>query len=151
PALVRHARPGGRALAAMLLVLGAGLALYARAGSHLFDSLRVYAEHWRYNDFAFAWLRGHVDDPLRARRIAAAATCVVVGVTALGARTVAGGAVAALGATLLVTPTVHAWYLLWPLVLVPLCPSRAVLAWSATIPLAYHFAYPALGQAVIPD
>src|SRR5262249_6154481 len=44
----------------------------------------------------------------------------------------------------LVTPTIHPWYVLWPLVLAPLAPSAAVLAWSATVPLAYHFSH-ALG------
>lgn len=151
PALLRHAPPRGRALLLAAAVTVLCFAWYAPAGSHLFDSLRAYAEHWRFNDFGFAWLRGHVDDPMRARRIAA----IAGGVAALGcawvARSAAGAACGALLAALLCAPTVHPWYLLWPLVLVPLCMNRAVIAWSATIPLAYHFFYPAAGHPAAND
>jgi len=151
PAFLRHAPPRGRALLAAGAVAGACFAAYAGSGSHLFDSLRAYAEHWRFNDFAFAWLRTQVDDPLRARRLAAITIAAIAVTSALAARSLAGAACGGLLGALLCAPTVHPWYLLWPLVLVPLCTSRAVIVWSATIPLAYHFFYPAAGHAAAAD
>jgi hypothetical protein len=40
-------------------------------------------------------------------------------------------------AALLVSSTVHPWYLLWPLALLPLRFSPATWVWSLTVPLSY--------------
>ncbi|MEM0915702.1 MAG: hypothetical protein AAGK09_13995 [Planctomycetota bacterium] len=54
---------------------------------------------------------------------------------------VATASIALFLAALLLSSTVHPWYLLWPLVLVPLAPggvaSAAVLVWSVVVALAY--------------
>jgi len=46
----------------------------------------------------------------------------------------------ALAAVWLLTPTLHPWYLLWPLPLAALLPARGLLAWAAAAPLAYEAA-----------
>src|SRR5262249_7306304 len=95
PAFVRHARPRARAILAAAMVLVPPFALYELAGWLRFDSLRAYAENWRYNDFAFAWLRMHVQDPLVARRIAGGATLALAVACGCAARSLAGGATGA--------------------------------------------------------
>lgn len=143
--LAAPAPPRPRALLAAAAVFAAVLAPYATAGWKLFDSLRVYAEHWRYNDIFFRLVQALVAEP-RWARIASGG--VLLGVLALLARSrgrFENRLMAALAASLLLSPTVHPWYLLWPLALLPLAPSRALFAWSGTIVLAYVYLYPAFG------
>jgi len=142
-------RLGVRGWIAFTVVLAALAAGFLPAGSHLFDSLRAYAEHWRYNDLGFALLTTVVHDPQRAR-------VVVFGIAVVGLVLAARWRVplerrvlAALAIALVFSPTLHAWYLLWPLALVPLAPSSVMLAWSGTIALAYLNAHPAFGSGPI--
>ena len=50
-----------------------------------------------------------------------------------------------LTALVALSPTVHPWYLLWPLALVPLVPAPALFVWSGSIACAYGFLYPVAG------
>lgn len=150
PTYARAAPPRLRALMATVAVVGGSYALYAGAGSHLFDSLRTYAEYWRYNDCLFSLLQRLVHDPRHARRIAAGLAGLACVAAALWNAPLERRARVALTAALALSPTVHPWYLLWPLALVPLAPSRPVLAWSLMIGLAYLFGSPAFGIGPLP-
>jgi hypothetical protein len=46
----------------------------------------------------------------------------------------------AFAALWLLAPTMHPWYLLWPLPFAALVPARGLLLWGATVPLAYEAA-----------
>jgi hypothetical protein len=145
PAFLAVAPPRKRGIAAAVLFLLAVFAPYAGAGMHLFDSLRVYAEHWRYNDLLFALVQRFSADPHHARMVALGLTGAGGLAVAVWRRPLEQRALAALTLTLLLSPTIHPWYLIWPLALVPLAPNTAILAWSATLPIAYLHLFPAFG------
>lgn len=150
PAFARRVPLRVAGVVAVVVVLGVGFAFYARAGSHLFDSLRVYGLVWRGNDLVFAALHAVLRDLAWTRVVAFACVVGVLAVSLRGTRSLAPAMLLAFGGTLVCAPVVHPWYVLWPLVLVPLAPSAAIVAWSATAPLAYHFLYPAFGRRPAP-
>jgi hypothetical protein len=143
-------RPRWRDASAGVLVLGLSTAVYAHAGAALFRSLRMYAEHWRYNDLVFSLLQSRIDSPLRARWVAAGLfVALCAGLWRARAR-LETKAMAALAGALLLSPTVHPWYLLWPVALMPLRPTGSLFVWSGTIALSYLFLYPAFGAGPLP-
>ena len=145
PAMVRSAPPRGRALAVAAAVAVAAWIPFAGAGSHLFDSLRVYAEHWRYNDILFALVQVPFDEPRHARTAALLLTGTACVAIAVWRASLERRVLAALATALALSPTIHPWYLLWPLAFVPLAPSPGVIAWSGTITFAYLHLFPAFG------
>ena len=149
PAFARRVPPTPARVVAAVLVLGAGFACFATAGTHLFDSLRVYSTTWRGNDFVFGGVQAILRDLEWTRIVTLACVVGVIAVTMHRRLSLAGAALLALGGAIACAPVVHPWYLLWPLVLVPLAPSAALVAWSLTAPLAYHVLYPAFGNAPV--
>jgi hypothetical protein len=145
PFFMQEAPPRPRRLLAAFAVAGLACAPYAGAGMHLFDSLRLYADHWRYNDLVFSILQAVVPSPRAARLLAAAMLCG--GIIALLRSRLGFEArcLAALTAGVVLSPTIHPWYLLWPLALTPLQPSLPLFVWSGTVALSYLFLHPALG------
>jgi hypothetical protein len=146
PVVARAARPRLPALAAAAALLLVVTLPYVDAGRALFDSLLLYTEKWRFNDMLF----GALDRLLPSHWWAKAATAALLGALAvllLRRRVAVEPAVMALFAALIfVSPTVHPWYLLWPLALIPLVPWTPLFIWSGTIALAYTFLYPVAGR-----
>ena len=143
PLLVRASRPTARAVAAALGVLALTTLAFASSGSHLFDSLWLYAEKWRYNDALFAALAAALGSLWWAKIVAAAALLVILGATVWRREPLERGALWVLSALVLLSPTIHPWYLLWIVALLPWVPHRALFAWSGSIVFAYWFLYPA--------
>ena len=124
---------------AAAIALAAVIALslpYLGAGTKLFGGLVTYAEHWEFNAGLFRLL-AVVFGPDGAR--ATGAVCIIG--SALWAtwhswkieRTLYW----LLGIALLLSPTIHPWYVLWILPLAALRGGRAWLALSGTVFLAY--------------
>jgi hypothetical protein len=150
PAFLRVVPPRWGAAATALGILSATALPFVAAGPHVFDSLRAYAEHWRYNDLVFSLVHRFVTEPRVARRVVLLIGLLLCAAVAFWKVPLERRVLVALAGTLLLSPTVHPWYLLWPLVFVPLVPSRTVVAWSGTISLAYLFLFPALGRGPFP-
>jgi hypothetical protein len=142
PLLLRARRPPLTAVA----VAAAGLALvtlpFAGAGARLFDSLWLYAEKWRHNDGLFAALAALTGSLWWAKALAATLVLAVLGAAFRRREPVEVGALWVLATLVLVSPTIHPWYLLWVVVLLPLVPHQALFVWSGSIVFAYLFLHP---------
>lgn len=125
---------------------------YAGAGAALFSGLGAYADRWRFDPGLFRVLAALLGDPRRARIAAAAVVGGVVGWGVLRAWPVERAAFWTLGAALLLSPTLHPWYLLWVLPLAFLRRSRAWVLWSGLVFLGYAGldAYRATGSWPLP-
>lgn len=135
PPLTR--RLGRRFALACGLALLVGYLPYLGAGSALFTGLTTYAEHWRFNAGAFVLLE-RVFPPGRPARWAAGA--IVLGVVAWATfrrfdpeRSLFW----VLGTGVVVSPTVHPWYVLWLLPFAALRKSRPWLLLSGLVFLGY--------------
>lgn len=140
PALVR--RLGWRPLAAFALVVVALYAPYAPAGAALFTGLRTYGEHWWFMKGPFALLEAATGDPVAARRLAALGVGAVVVGTAWLKLDLERALLWTLGTGMLLTPTLHPWYVLWML---PMAALRRSLPWIALTGLAF-IGYYGLGE-----
>lgn len=152
PFVWRVCRPGARQVAGALVLLGLASLPYAGAGGRLFDSLVLYTEKWRYNDMAFALLMWPLGNLWAAKITAAMLLLGGVGALLRSRLDPARAAGAAWLLLLLLSPTIHPWYLLWVVVLLPLTRSRAAFLWSASIVCSYSFLYPVAGHGPLaPD
>lgn len=135
PPLVRS---GGARLAASFTVTAVLLyAPYLSAGAKLWTGLGAYLRHWRFNDGLFA-LAAAVLPSLDAAKLA----CAVVLAGVIAGATLAGlsaerALLWILGAGLVLSPTVHPWYVLWLLPIAALRQSRPWLLLSGLVFLAY--------------
>jgi hypothetical protein len=111
---------------------------YAGAGTHLFGGLAMFAEHWRFNDSLFVLIAWLAPSSLVARAIAAAAVFLVVVQSVRNEWTLERTAFWVVGAILLLSPTVHPWYLIWMVPLVAIRFNRAWLYLTGSIFLAYY-------------
>ncbi len=94
----------------------AGFAPYVSSGvPGWFIGLRTYARHWEFNSLPLLALRVLVDDPIVVRLILGAALVMTLVAATLGRRDPADSAVAVLGVCIALNPTVHPWYVTWPL------------------------------------
>ena len=136
PPLVR--RYGIRAAAVFVLACGIGYVPFAGAGlGPLTQGLRTYAEHWSANTGAFALVEDVAGGPV-AGRVAAAALVLGVAVLAGWRRfSTARAMLWTFGAGLLLSPTVHPWYVLWILPVAALRRSRPFLLLSGLVFLGY--------------
>lgn len=135
PALWRRAGTGAAALA---LAVPAWLYLpYARAGDRLFEGLRTYADIWAFNAGAFRWIE-RVPGPEDLPRWIVAAAVMAVAVEAARRGWTLGRALYwTIGAAILLSPTIHPWYLLWVLPFAALRGGTAWIAFTGTVFLAY--------------
>ena len=116
------------------------------AGLVIFEGLRTYALKWRFNDPVFSVLYeslrqpgpGWDDEALLAARQVSAVLWLAVAAWCVRWRDPVRISFALLGAYVVLSPTVHPWYLLWVLPFLPLFPSPAWLAWSGLVLLAYE-------------
>lgn len=130
-------RHGARAAAAALLVPALLYVPYASAGPRLFEGLATYAERWAFNGGLFPLLETVLGSGDLARLAAASAVVAVALLAARRAWSVARALLWTIGAALLLSPTLHPWYVLWVLPLACVFQSRAWLALSGTVFLAY--------------
>ena len=132
PALVRH--HGWRPLLVFGLAVGVLYLPFASAGGALFIGLRTYGEHWWFMKGAFALLEGLAGDPELARQLAGLVVVAVIGWCTRRAFTLERSLLWTLGAGMIVTPTLHPWYVLWML---PMAALRASRAWLLLGGLAF--------------
>ena len=114
PPLAR--RYGLRTLVAFAVVCAVLYLPFAGAGvSALTDGLRTYARHWSANEGAFSLVLHLAGDPVRARAAVAVLVLAVAGYTAWRRFSVERALLWIMGTGLLLSPTVHPWYVLWVL------------------------------------
>ena len=103
----------------------------------LTEGLRTYARHWSANEGAFALIAAAAGDPVRARAAAAALVLAVVAFVTWRGFSVERALLWILGAGLLLSPTVHPWYVLWVLPMAALRGSRPFLLLGGLAFLGY--------------
>lgn len=139
PTLLRGPGQRGRrralAVAAALAVGAAGLPWVA-AGPGLLRGFGAYAGSWSFNGSIYPLLQAALGEGL-ARPVAVAAGAAVVGWAWLRRRDPAEVALWAGGAFVLLSPTVHPWYVGWAWVPALICGVRSWTVLATTAPLAY--------------
>jgi hypothetical protein len=114
---------------------------YASAGGLALRGLTEYASRWRANDSLFHLLFAATGS-LDTAKIAAGAILVAMTLVLILRRTPpAAACFLVVSAVLLLSPTVHPWYLLWALPFLALFPSPAWMFLSVSVGLSYHAAY----------
>ena len=135
PALARH---HGWRLAAGFALVGFGLYLpYIGAGASLFTGLRTYSEHWWFMKGPFVVLEALFADPVNARRAAAAIVVAVVAWTTFRRYDTERTLLWVLGSGMILTPTLHPWYVLWMLPMAALNTSRPWILMSGLAFIGY--------------
>ena len=128
------------------LAVGLGFLPYAGAGMQLFAGLQAYLLKWRFNDAFFSLAYQLLKDPAlgqdeaalqQAKLLCAALLGLVVLWACWRGNDLYRATFAILGAYLLLTPTLHPWYLMWVLPFFVLFPVPAWLFLSGAIFLAY--------------
>ena len=130
-----------RALLVMPLVTVLLALPYASAGSLAFRGLTQYGLRWRGNDGLFHivyYLTGSLDT---AKIVVGAFLVIMVLVLVLLKANPLRSSYLTLGAILLLTTTVHPWYLLWIAPFLAIYASPSWLYLSLSVALAYHSAY----------
>lgn len=125
--------------AAMLLALP-----YADAGARLFTGLRTYAEHWQFSDAIYSPLVAAGAGPRATRVVLAALTIAFAILVGWRRRDPPAAAALAIAVALALSPTVHPWYALWLLPLLPFAPpplARAGAVFAALLPVTYVSAW----------
>jgi hypothetical protein len=114
---------------------------YASAGELAFRGLREYALRWRGNDSLFHVLFLLTGD-LTDAKLVVAGIVAALGLGLLWRKTPpVRASFLTLGAVLLLSPTVHPWYLLWIAPLLAVYPHPAWLFLQASVSLSYHASY----------
>ena len=132
PALTR--RLGWRFLAGFAATVIVLYLPYAGAGSALFSGLGTYAEHWRFMEGPFTLVEAVLPGSLTPRWAAALLVLGVVAWTTVRRYRPERALFWILGAGMLLTPTLHPWYVLWML---PLAALRASRPWILLSGLAF--------------
>ena len=136
PPLVR--RHGAVAALAFAGICVAFYAPFASVGlGALTEGLRTYAEHWTANQGAFALVARLFDDPVHARVATAVPVLAVVAYATCRRFDVERALLWIIGAGLLLSPTVHPWYVLWVLPMAALAGCRPFLLLSGLVFLGY--------------
>ena len=135
PALFRLRGPG--ALAAAVLVPLLLYVPYVGAGPALFDGLRTYGDLWEFNSGTYRILERLPGHPDVAKWIGASIVGVIAWWAALRRWPLERALLWTIGSALLLSPTLHPWYLLWVLPFACLSANRGWLLFSGTVFLAY--------------
>jgi hypothetical protein len=119
-----------------------GLALffgpfYLHLDQHLASVFKVGAA-WRFNDGAFALLNFITGSPTISKVIAATIFAAVAITICRSDMPPLKGAMWLIGSALLLTSTLHPWYLLWLLPFLCLYPQRAWILFTGFVMLSYH-------------
>jgi hypothetical protein len=143
---LRTRRPTWPALGVAAAVLIATTLPYLDAGRHLFDSLVLYTDKWRYNDMLFGLLAAWLGSLTAAKLLAAVLLLTLTLAVSLQATqrrlSLSTQCAVILAGLLFLSPTIHPWYLLWIAVLLPWIGSRALFAWTGSIAFSYLFLFP---------
>ena len=110
---------------------------YLSAGPELFAGLRTYGEHWWFMQGPFGVVEALVGDPTLARRTVAGIVLLVVGWTTVRRYDIERALLWTLGAGMILTPTLHPWYVLWMLPMAALRRNRAWILLSGLAFLGY--------------
>jgi len=110
---------------------------YAKAGAKLFSGLGTYAVNWRFMEGPFRLLESVVPGPMGPRYAAAAVVLGVVAWTTAKRFRPERALFWILGTGMLLTPTLHPWYVLWMLPLAALRVSRPWLLMTGLSFLGY--------------
>ena len=143
PTFWRRPRAGWfsfRKRGALILLPALGLLAFwpvADAGEKLATGLMTYVQHWHFNAAAYSLFRLALE-PLHARWLCTALFALIALGVQLRYRDPYRAAFATLGAYVLLSPTVHPWYLLWVLPFLAFFPSPAWMILSGLIFLAYE-------------
>ena len=125
----------------MVLALGVTLAVlylpYVSAGKMLWGGLSTFAEHWRFQEGAFAILEWIIPGPVAPRVVAGLIVLAVIGWTTWRSYDAERAIFWILGAGLLLSPTVHPWYVLWALPFAALRGNRGWILLSGLVFLGY--------------
>lgn len=136
PAVWKRLGPGKWFIAPLGLVL-----FFAPFGAHLDQHLasvfRVGAS-WRFNDGIFALLNFITDSPDVSKGIAAVIFAAVAVTIYRVNMPPLKGALWLIGAALLLTSTLHPWYLLWVLPFLCFYPQRAWILFTGLVMLSYQ-------------
>ena len=119
-----------------------GLALffgpfYSHLDQHFASVFKVGAT-WRFNDGTFAFLNFITGSPTISKAIAAAIFAAVAVTIYRGNMPPLKGAMWLIGSALLLTSTLHPWYLLWLLPFLCFYPQRAWILFTGLVMLSYH-------------
>jgi len=110
---------------------------YASAGTMLWGGLSTFAEHWRFQEGAFAVLEWIIPGPRAPRVAAGLIVLAVIGWTAWRSYDAEKALFWILGTGLLLSHTVHPWYVLWALPFAALRRSRGWILLSGLVFLGY--------------
>jgi hypothetical protein len=111
---------------------------YLDAGHRLFSGLFTFASAWRFNAGLFdlaVWLTGSI---FVVKIAAATVVLLVIAQSVRNRWRFERSAYWIIGVILVLSPTVHPWYLLWMIPLVAIRPSPAWLYLSGSVMLAYY-------------
>lgn len=113
------------------------LAAWPMLGPELFRGFETYRAHWSYNGSIYPLLAAAIGDPSLARRVLQGVGVVVVATALWRGATPARLALWTFGSFVALSPTVHPWYGLWPLLPALLLGIRAWIWLAALLPLTY--------------
>ena len=135
PALTR--RLGLRFLVGFVAMVALLYAPYVLAGRGLFAGLTTYAENWSFMKGPFTLLEAVMPGPLSARYAAGALVLGVVAWTTWQRYRPERALFWILGAGMILTPTLHPWYVLWILPLAALSANRTWILMTGLSFLGY--------------
>lgn len=147
PVFWRQLKGQRRVLWGFPLIVGLGFLQFAEAGAQLFAGLQAYLLKWRFNDALFSLFYQLLKDPaltqdeaaLQQTKLLCALLLALAILWSLKAHPdPCRSTFSILGAYLLLTPTLHPWYLMWVLPFLALFPQPAWLLFSGLVFLAYQ-------------
>ena len=126
-----------------IAVISLGYIPYVDFSTQTFSGLSTYLIHWHFNDFFYSLFRSILTslDPsaaVYARWICALFMIVAIGYATRSTEDPLRGTYWCLGAYVLLSPTLHPWYMLWIMPFMPFFPSPAWLTLSVLVFLAYE-------------
>jgi hypothetical protein len=125
----------------ILLFIGTlllGYLPYIGAGERLFTGLGVYASVWESNDLLFSWITGMTGSDGTAKAIVGVGFAGLIAWMTLRKVDPLKAACVAVGAFLLLSPTLHPWYLLWIVPFLCVFTSWTWIVFSGLVLLSYQ-------------
>lgn len=130
-------RYGWRSVVAFGVTMALFYLPYVGAGDMLWAGLGTFAEHWRFQEGAFAVLEWVIPGALAPRVASGVIVLAVIGWTVWKSYDLERALFWILGAGLLLSPTVHPWYVLWALPFAALRRSRGWILLTGLAVLGY--------------
>jgi len=138
PAAARTGR-SYRVLAGFALVVALASVRYANSGiANMFEGLLTYAQHWRFNAGLYRALEWALVYSTLAKMVAAAVVTLVVVNSVRNRWSIERTLFWITGTVLVLSPTVHPWYLLWMVPLLAVRPNRGWIYLTGSVFLAYY-------------